>query len=196
MHDDKEYRHMHWNGGRFVFVTYIWKGGEFDDAVELERAFVKWGRSRNIAGMAAGRFPTSKIWQLGFIASAPLPDTLFDGFEFAGHKVDTVAVAPGIYASLKARGYPENMFFYWKKLKKWLERDGFEVQSPVYEIYEDLLDESLDDEDAIGEIRYKIDSNKTQSVSLVSSAAFPCSKSPQASEKIRAEPDKIVEDNE
>jgi hypothetical protein len=147
----REYDVVPWDGGTFVYVTYEWHGGRFDDAVELERDFVAWGTKQGLVRTAVGRFPTSRRWQLGFIASrVPAEAT------FAGHAIDTATIENGLYASLKAEGHPQNMFFHWKRLKKRLLKDGHRIDSPVFEIYHDLLLDSVDVKTATGEIRYRL----------------------------------------
>jgi len=38
---DKDYSLMNWEGGEFVYATYIWKGGKFDDALDIIKEFMK-----------------------------------------------------------------------------------------------------------------------------------------------------------
>jgi len=147
----EKYKVINWDGGLFVYVTYHWKGGRFDDAVQLEKDFVKWADSAGIVIQSIGRFPTSKKWQLGFI-SKNQPEIN----EFKGYTVDTMQIPSGTYASLYGKGHPENMFWYWKKFRKWLIRDGRAVDSPVFEIYNDLFNDSIPEKERIGEIRYRL----------------------------------------
>ena len=151
LQEGEKYKLVDWEGGLFVYVTYQWKGGKFDDAVKLEKDFIEWSYDENIAIQAIGRFPKSKVWQLGFISKQE-PNVN----EFKGYKVETMEIPSGIYASLLGKGHPENMFWYWKKFKKMLTRNGKEVDSPVFEIYNDLLVDSIPEEERIGEIRYKL----------------------------------------
>ena len=103
MQDGEKYKQIKWDGGFFVYVTYHWKGGKFDDAVKLEKDFIEWSYDKDIAIQAIGRFPKSKVWQLGFI-SKQKPDIN----EFKGYKVETMEIPSGIYASLLGKGHPEN----------------------------------------------------------------------------------------
>ena len=151
LQEGEKYKLVDWEGGLFIYVTYHWKGGKFDDAVQLEKDFIKRSYDEGITMQAIGRFPTLKVWQLGFI-SKQKPDIN----EFKGYKVETMEIPLGIYASLLGKGHPENMFWYWKKFKKWLIRNGQTVDSPVFEIYNDLLVDSIPEEERIGEIRYKL----------------------------------------
>jgi hypothetical protein len=48
------------------------------------------------------------------------------------------------------------MFWYWKKFRKWLIRDGKAVDSPVFEIYSGLFTDSIPEKERIGEIRYRL----------------------------------------
>ena len=151
MRDGEKYKLVDWEGGLFVYVTYHWKGGKFDDAVQLEKDFVKWADSADITIQAVGRFPASKIWQLGFISKSK-PEIN----ELEGYKIDTLEISSGTYASLLGKGHPENMFWYWKKFKNWLIRDGQAVDSPVFEIYNNLFTDSIPEKERIGEIRYRL----------------------------------------
>ena len=149
--DGEKYKLVNWEGGLFVYVTYHWKGGKFDDAVQLERDFVQWADSADITIQAIGRFPTSKVWQLGFISKSQP-----EANEFKSYSIETMQIPSGTYASLYGKGHPENMFWYWKKLKKWLIREGQAIDSPVFEIYNDLFTDSIPDKERIGEIRYRL----------------------------------------
>jgi hypothetical protein len=148
---DKNYSVMQWNGGNFYYITYHWKGGKFDDAVDLIRKWITVTKTRNLDEYAIGRFPTGKEWQLGIIASKDLDIT-----EFEGYKIEKMKVPAGTYCSMKAKGYPENIFYYWESFKKQLIKEKYEVISPVYEIYKTSFDQSVPAADRIGEIRYQI----------------------------------------
>ena len=100
---------------------------------------------------ALGRFPTSKTWQLGFLASRPPLDTVFQGYA-----VDTLSIPGGTYASLRTVGHPERLFVYWDSFKEWLVDDGYTVQSPVFEMYTGLLDTSVAEAQRAGELRFRI----------------------------------------
>ena len=149
--DNNNYKIIDWEGGQFYYVTYQWKGGKFNDAIVIIEDLIKLTKERGQGEFALGRFPADKEWQLGFIAKAP-----FDKKEFNGYSVDSIEIPKGKYASLLAKGHPENIFIFWKKLKKWLEKDGYETKSPVFEIYKKAFDESVDVTERIGEIRYQI----------------------------------------
>jgi|GEM_PF-3501698 len=151
MQGDMKYKTVEWDGGLFVYVTYYWKGGKFEDAVHLEKQFVTWAQEKGISRQAIGRFPTSREWQLGFIA-----DTLPDTTVFQGYKIETMQIPSGTYASMLGKGHPENMFFYWKKFKKWLIQDRYKIESPVFEMYNDLLNDSIPELKQVGEIRYNV----------------------------------------
>lgn len=150
--DGKDYSLVEWNGGKFIYVTYTWKGGKFDDAVELERDFVRWARDAGIFERAVGKFPKGKKWELGFIATGEPPIETFKGYP-----VEAATIPSGTYAALFGKGHPENMFFHWKKLKRRLIDDGYLIKSPVLEIYSSLVEDSLSDESGRGEIRYLVE---------------------------------------
>jgi effector-binding domain-containing protein len=149
--DDKTYKIINWDGGDFYYVTYHWEGGKFDDAINIIEEFIKITEERNQNEIAIGRFPTGKEWQLGFIAATPFKDS-----ELMGKIIDNIKIQGGTYASLLAKGHPEKIFIFWKKLKKWLEKDNYVVESPVFEIYIDTFNQGKNIKNRIGEIRYKI----------------------------------------
>lgn len=151
---DKNYKIINWEGGNFYYVTYIWKGGKFEDAIEIIKEFVAIANNRNLNEIAIGRFPTGKEWQLGIITKEH-----FNISEIKGYKINSISIPAGEYASMLGKGYPENIFIFWNKLKKWLEKDKYNIESPVFEIYKNAFDESIDIKNRIGEIRYKV--NKT-----------------------------------
>ena len=151
MQGDMKYKIAEWDGGLFVYVTYHWKGGKFGDAVQLEKDFVTWAKTNGNVKQAIGRFPTSREWQLGFISDTT-PDTL----SFKGYKIETMQIPSGTYAIMLGKGHPENMFFYWKKLKKWLIHDGYKIESPVFEIYNDLLNDTIPELERVVEILCKV----------------------------------------
>jgi hypothetical protein len=134
----------------FVYVDYHWKGGKFDDAVALEKAFVTWGAEQGVYLYALGRFPSMKDWQLGFVATRiPHAET------FKGRKIGSLKLPAGNYASLRTMGNVDNMFLYWKKFAKWIAKEGKTVDGPVLEVYPDIL-KGLSDEETRGELRYRL----------------------------------------
>jgi hypothetical protein len=155
--DGREYRTEEWEGGTFAYRTYNWDGGGFDDAVELERDLVRWARERGISQLPVGRFPSSRRWQLGFVTS----DTALP-LEFRGRRLDTLTIPAGTYATLLGRGHPENMFFHWRRLERRVEKDGYRVVSPVFEVYTDLLADSVSERERVGEIRYRIEPEQSR----------------------------------
>lgn len=161
LQDGRQYTVSHWDAGLFVYVTYYWDGGKFDDAVELERDFVRWGRSQDMVVLPAGRFPSDRTWQLGFFASRAPDRSLYQDY-----LIDTMHVPAGRYASLQSRGRPERLFVYWDDLREWLEEDGLAVQSPVFEIYTGLLRTDQPEEQRRGELRYRV-STESDSVAAV-----------------------------
>ncbi len=149
--DNENYKFINWEGGNFYYVTYIWDGKEFLDAIDIIKEFVNITKNRNQDEIAIGRFPTGNEWQLGILTNG-----IFEIKEIRGYKIESMNIPTGIYASMLGRGYPENIFIYWNKLKKWLENDKYTVESPVFEIYKTAFDENIDVKERIGEIRYKI----------------------------------------
>ncbi len=134
----------------FVYVIYHWKGGRFDDAVELEKAFTAWGQEQGILKYAMGRFPNHD-WELGFIANK-VPDAK----EFGSREIKSMSLPAGRWASMQTQSNTDNMFLYWKKLKKWLKKDNHKVDGPVIEVYPDIFDQSLSVEETTGELRYHL----------------------------------------
>jgi hypothetical protein len=138
----------------FVYVDYHWKGGKFDDAVALEKAFVTWAEEQGVYIYAMGRFPTMKDWQLGFVATQ-IPDAE----AFDGRKIGSLKIPAGDYASMRTIGNVDNMFLYWKKFAKWIKKEGKKTDGPVLEVYPDIL-EGLSDEETRGELRYRLSTNE------------------------------------
>lgn len=136
----------------FVYVDYHWDGGKFDDAVALERAFSTWGKEQGIFVYAMGRFPTMRDWQLGYVASG-VPEDM----EFQLREIKSMKLARGPYASMQTRGNVDYLFRYWRKLKKWLEKDGHVISGPVIEVYPDLMEDGLPAGDVRGELRYPLE---------------------------------------
>lgn len=149
--EDKNYKIIDWDGGNFYYITYIWKGGKFEDAIEIIKEFIVLANERNFNEIAIGRFPTGKEWQLGILINKP-----FEKSEIKGYKINSINIPSGKYALMLGKGNPENIFIFWNKFKKWLENDNYTVESPVFEIYKSAFDESIDIKERIGEIRYKI----------------------------------------
>ncbi len=134
----------------FVYVVYHWKGGKFDDAVELEKAFTAWGQEQGILVYGMGRFPDHD-WELGFVATRE-PDAR----EFRGKEIRSMRLPAGQWASMQTVSNTDYMFLYWKKLKRWLKKDNLRVDSPVIEVYPDILDQRLSKEETKGELRYHL----------------------------------------
>ncbi len=151
---DKNYKIINWEGGNFYYITYVWKGGKFEDAIDIIKEFVAITDKRNLNEIAIGRFPTGKEWQLGILTKES-----FDITEIKGSKINSINIPSGEYASLLGKGYPENIFVFWNKFKKWLEKDNYNLESPVFEIYQKAFDTNIDVKERIGEIRYKIKKN-------------------------------------
>ncbi len=151
---ERRYSLTEWDGGTFVFVTYRWHGGSFDEAGALARRFVEWGMEQDLVELPVGRFPSMKTWQLGFIASASPEQRTFDGYP-----IHTTTIPSGTYARLIARGHPEKLFRYRDPFSRWLERDGHDVQGPVIEVYTDLLRTGVPEKQRMGELRYSVVAN-------------------------------------
>jgi hypothetical protein len=151
LQNGKDYAVEHRDEELFVYVEYRWKGGKYDDATTLEKDFVKWAGDQGILVYAMGRYPTSKLWQLGFVASAP-PSI----GEFQGRKVSTLSLPSGDWAVMHTTGHTDRLFFLWKKLARRLDKDGRPVDKPVYEVYPDLLKIPLDDDASRGQIRFPL----------------------------------------
>ena len=152
----KQYALEHRPKELFVYVEYHWHGGKFDDATKLEDAFVKWADKENIFVYAMGRYPTSKLWQLGFVASRK-PDAT----EFQGHKISAMTLPEGEWAVLRTVDNTDHLFWYWKKFANWLRKDGYPVDKPVFEIYPTILDTPLKNSASRGDIRYLLPEKKT-----------------------------------
>jgi len=142
---------MNWEGGEFVYATYIWKGGKFDDALDIIKEFMKLSGDRGKNELVLGKFPSGKEWQLGTIIRDD-----FKTDEIKGYKLNRLKIPSGDYAVLKTKGYPEFIFIYWEKFKKRLEKDGYNVESNVFEIYIGTFDEKIAHSERKGELRYKV----------------------------------------
>lgn len=134
----------------FVYVDYHWKGLKFDDAVALEKAFATWGREQGIYMYALARFPGSRDWQLGFVATA-VPDAMV----FEGRTIHSITLPAGNYAAMYTVGNVDNMFLYWKKFAKWIKKDGRDTDGPILEIYPDIFEGRSVDQTR-GELRYRL----------------------------------------
>ncbi|MBN2547048.1 MAG: hypothetical protein JXB50_14700 [Spirochaetes bacterium] len=150
-HGDSYYNLMDWEGGEFVYATYMWKGGKFDDALDIIKEFLKLSETRGKNELVLGKFPTGKEWQLGMIVKDD-----FNTEMIKGYKLNKLYIPSGEYASLKTKGYPEFIFIYWKKFKKFLEKDNYRVDSDVFEIYDGTFDEKIAHSERKGELRYKV----------------------------------------
>ena len=149
------YRVQSYHAEVFLYVDYKWKGGAFKDAVALEHRFVRWARDQGVLKDAMGRFPTSHDWQLGFtVESVPTTHT------FEGLEIQQMAIPAGEYAVLKTEGSVDFLFRYWKPFRRWLKQDHYEVESPVFERYPDILTDSRAKERIRGELRYRVSLNK------------------------------------
>jgi hypothetical protein len=151
--DGKKYAVAHRDEALFVYVEYQWKGGRFDDATVLENEFVTWARKQGIFICAMGRYPTSKLWQLGFTAERK-PDAA----EFKGRKISTLTLPEGDWVVMQATGHTDRLFFYWKKLARWAGADGHTVEKPVFEVYPDILKTKFSDKNSRGRIEYPLSS--------------------------------------
>ncbi len=151
----KPYEIINWEGGNFYYITYHWKGGKFDDAVDLIIKWIDLTKKRNIGEYSVGRFLTNNDWQLGIISVKGLDITKFEGLN-----IEKMNLAAGEYASMKLKGNPENLFYHWESFKKILIKDKYEVISPVFEIYKTAFDISIPVKERIGELRYHIKSVK------------------------------------
>jgi hypothetical protein len=150
--DGKNYKIIDWDGGKFVHIIYIWKGGKFDDAVELIRKIGVITKTRGLEELSMGIFPPGKEWQIGFISKAPVD---FDNI--GGYKIQQSDIPDGKYASMRTKGFPENLFFYYEKLRKWLVIDGYKVESYATEIYNpDSFNTNMQSSVRNGELRYKV----------------------------------------
>ena len=138
----------------FVYVEYRWGGGKFDDAKRLERDFAAWGAGKGILAYAMGRFPTLRDWQLGFAATAAPADA-----EFLGHDIESAPLPAGRWATVTTRGEIDYLFRYWRKAKRWVERDGLATDGPVVEVYPYLLAGGAAPGDVRGEIRYHLEAD-------------------------------------
>lgn len=153
MQNGNLYSVANWQGGEFVYVTYKWKGGSFNKAVELVKYFNQVVIDRNEGEEAIAILPTKTTWKIGFIAKSP-----FELSEIHGHTVLKENVPAGKYATMRLKGYPDFMFTHYKKFSKQLKKDGYKVVSPVFEIYtyDTFNNPLIPPENKIGEIRYRI----------------------------------------
>jgi hypothetical protein len=150
--NNKNYRFIYWPGGEFIFVDYSWSGGKVDEALVLIHQFIQITRERGLGEQVIGRFPAGNIWQLGFIAVKPVEINSIK--QYILKKMD---IPGGQYASLLAKGYPENMFYYWKPFEEWLLKDKYMIEGPVIEIYQvDTFDKNIPLLERTGELRYKV----------------------------------------
>lgn len=142
-----------WYGGEFVYITYQWKKGGFERAIELAKYFNQLTIDRKEGEEVIAMFPTKTTCKIGFIAKAP-----FEFSEISGYAVARENIPAGQYATMKLKGYPKSMFTYHGKFKKILKKDGYNVLSPVFEIftYDTFNNPSVPMENRIGEIRYRI----------------------------------------
>jgi effector-binding domain-containing protein len=153
LQEGKPYNISEWEGGNFIYLTYHFKGGNFDDAVNLLKQFEEIAKKRNLNENALGIFPDFKNWDLGMLAADKI-----DLSELSGYKLSSKIIPSGIYATMILVGHPENMFTQYDKFKKILIKDGYKIESSVYEIYsyDTFNNESIPIEKRIGKIRYKI----------------------------------------
>ena len=151
--NNKEYKIIQWEGGDFIYVNYIYKGGKFDDAVEICKEFGNLVKQRNLGETVLGIFPDAKNWKLGMIVKDKIDIKEINGFKIERSKIDS-----GKYGDMVLKGYPDRMFNYYSKLKNMLIKDGYKILSPVYEIYtyDTFNNDSIPVEERIGEIRYNI----------------------------------------
>jgi hypothetical protein len=136
----------------FVYVDYLWHGGKFDDAKELERGFAAWGVEQGIFVTAMGRFPAPREWQLGFVATGAPPENQ----DYLLHEIKSEKLPAGRWATMETRGNVDYLFRYWRKLARWIEKDGLATSGPVVEVYPDLLAKDVAPDAVRGEIRYPL----------------------------------------
>jgi effector-binding domain-containing protein len=65
-------------------------------------------------------------------------------------------IPSGVYASMKAKGNPENLFYHWESFKKYLLKDKYLIKSPVYEIYKTAFNTVIPLNEQTGELRYQL----------------------------------------
>lgn len=157
--DGDVYKIMDWSGGKFYYITYHWKGGDFEAAEKIVNDFMEFIAHKEINAIAIGRFPTGRIWQLGIVVMDAVEDQIAVIEKETGYNLVTMDIRKGKYASLILKGNPENAFFYWKKFSQWLEKDNYLVKSPVFEIYRTPFDGTIIPEEQMGEIRYRVKEN-------------------------------------
>ena len=136
----------------FVFLDYHWEGGEFDEAVELEKAFAEYGKEQGVFVYAMGRFPTLRDWQLGFVATG-IPEDM----EFRLREIKSMKLPAGPYARMETKGNVDYLFRYWRKMSRWIEKDGHIAAGPVIEVYPDIFEEGLPKKEVRGELRYPLE---------------------------------------
>ncbi len=156
LQDRKKYQIIHWKGGNFYYVNYCWKGGFFEDALNIIREFIKISIDRGKNEQVLGRFLNDEEWQLGIIANSD-----FNINKIYGLSIKKDMIPAGTYAMLKGKGFPEHIFTYWFWLKRKLKHDNYEILNPTFELYEkNTFIKDLPNKYRIGQIRYMIKENE------------------------------------
>ncbi len=150
--DGKIYGVKDWDAGKFYYVSYVYKGGSFKGAEKIFKAVADAAKSRGLNEPVIGRYPGPSDWEFGFIASKPYEES-----KIGDYPVSVMDIPKGTYGYLLVQGYPENIFFYWDTLKKAVRKDGYKVAGPIFEIYTDLLDDSIPKKKQKGEIRVRVE---------------------------------------
>ena len=149
----KDYKIVHRSASKFVYIDYYFDGYfNFDEAVKLETQVFQWAEKRGIAQQAIARFPgAGRLWQIGFVASELPEEPKFQDYDL--HVMDLPA---GKYAVLYGTGNTAHYFKYWESLKQTLIADGYEVVSPVMEIYIDMFYDDIPKDQQRGGLMYQV----------------------------------------
>ncbi len=148
----RPYEVIHWNGGPFFYVTYYWQGQSIDEVQALRRRFVGWAQEQNYLALPVSRYPQSSIWQIGFVS---LVETV-ERDSFDGYAIERMDIPAGGYAEMTLTGDPEGLRFRRQEFELMLQDDGLVVESPPYEIFPELVADTLKDDPGIYHLRFLI----------------------------------------
>ena len=149
---DKKYDIIDWDGGELAFVTFKWNLFNTNKSTQILQYFIDLSNERNLSETVVGRFPSGTVWQLGILINQPL-----DIKNVLGYQIESLTIPAGKYGRMKSEGYPEMLFVHWEKLKKWLLKDKYDIKSPVFEIFTEILAKEIPKNQRKGEIRYRIE---------------------------------------
>ena len=153
LQDGKKYKTVDMAEYNFYYLTYILKGTDFSEAVNICKKMNDIVKDRNKNEVAIGSFPSTNKWKLGILTNEE-----FDINEIDGYKIEKEVFASGVYGSMKLKGYPDFMFLKYNTLKDLLTNSGYTIDSFVYEFYtfDTFNNPSIPPKERIGEIMYKV----------------------------------------